>query len=132
MDRLTGIELLKRVNEIDAHFKPGPPWRDLGKVVTECGYSRVDKEGSIVPVYGEFHEAYADARMFQLTFAKELSESTEDPQELFTAFAYVREETFFLDDLVEQLRMLGIDYIFELREEIQEDELARCSSPDHI
>jgi hypothetical protein len=132
MDRLTGFELLKRVNEIDAHFNPGPPWHDTGKVITECGYSRVDKEGNIVPVYGEFHEAYEDARMFQLTFTKELSESTEDPQELFTAFAYVREETLFLDDLVEQLRMLGIDYIFELREEILEDELARCSSPDDL
>jgi len=132
MDRLTGFELLKRTKEIDAHFKPGPPWLGKEKVVKECGYSRVDGEGNAIPEYGSFHEAYEDARIFQLMFAKELSESTEDPHELFTAFSYVREETLFLDDLIEQLRMFGIDYIFELRDEILEDELARCSSPDDL
>jgi hypothetical protein len=130
--RKVGFDLLARVGELDSEFVSGPPWTGKERIIVDCGYSRVAKEGSIVPEFGVFHEAYEDARMFQLTFAKELSESTEDPQELFTAFSYVREETFFLDDLVEQLRMFGIDYIFELREEILEDELARCSSPDDL
>ncbi len=130
--RKVGFDLLAIVSKFAPQFVSGPPWKGKESIIVDCGYSRVDKDGSIVPIYGEFHEAYEDARMFQLTFAKELSESTEDPQELFTAFSYVREETFLLDDLVEQLRMFGIDYIFELREEILEDELARCSSPDDL
>ena len=130
--RKVGFDLLARVGELDSQFVSGPPWKGKESIIVDCGYSRVDKEGSIVPEFCVFHEAYEDVIMFQLMFTKELSESTEDPQELFTAFSYVREETLFLDDLIEQLRMLGIDYIFELREEILEDELERCSSPDDL
>ena len=130
--RKVGFDLLARVGELDSEFVSGPPWTGKESIIVDCGYSRVDREGNAITEYGSFHEAYEDARMFRLMFAKELSESTEDPQELFTAFSYVREETLFLDDLVEQLRMFGIDYIFELREEILEDELARCSSPDDL
>jgi len=126
---LTGFHLLDKVASLDKYFISGAPWKGKEEVVIQCGYIRSESTGTIKPKFGEFHEAYEDARMFREMFAKELRESTEDPQEVFQAFSYVREESLFLDDVVEQIRALGIDYIFELREEILEHELANCSDP---
>ena len=120
------------VESLQQDFVPGVPWKGKEDLVTACGYSRVDGTGKTVPEYGAFHEAYEDARMFSEMFAEELSEATEDPQELFSAFFYVREETLFVDDVEEYVRTYGIDSILERREEILEDELRRCSDPDDL
>lgn len=132
MTRRIGFELLKKVRELDPDFQPGPPWTEKETIVVECGYSRTARNSKLIPQFGEFHEAYEDARLFQEIFSEELEDSSEDPQELFCAFTYVREETLFLDDLIEQLRAFGIDYIIELQDEIMEYEVRCCSGPEDI
>lgn len=118
----TGIELLAKVESIDSKFVSGPPWNGKEETVIKCGYTRKNAAGILVPRYIEFHEAYEDARIFCELFEKELRESIEDPQRLFAAFSCVRDQTFFLDELVQQIRMLGINYILELEDEIMQEE----------
>ena len=132
MTRRIGFELLKKARELDPNFQPGPPWTEKESIVVECGYSRADSNSKLIPQFGEFHEAYEDSRLFQEIFSEELKDSSEDPQELFCAFTYVREETLILDDLIEQLRAFGINYIIELQDEIMEYEVRRCSGPEDI
>lgn len=126
---LTGFELLAKVESIDKEFESGAPWKGKGDTVIKCGYTREYAEGKLVPQYSEFHEAYEDARIFREIFEEELRESTKDPQELFHAFSDIRNATFYLSEIIEQLRAFGIDYIFELRDEIWEEEAERCLGP---
>jgi hypothetical protein len=126
-ERLRGFVLLNRVHSLDPTFESGAPWRGKEQVVIQCGYARKDSKGTPVPQYGDFHEAFEDATIFQEMFAEGLRGSSEDPQELFEAFFSVREETFFLDEVIEQLKTFGIDYILELRNEFRTYESERCT-----
>jgi len=127
--KLTGFNLLEKIRSIDKDFASGPPWKGKEGIIIQCGYKKEDGLGGIAPQYGAFHEAYEDARLFRDGFAEELREASEDPQELFEAFFYVREESWDLDGLEEHIRMNGIDSVLELREEILEDEMERCQEP---
>lgn len=126
---LIGFELLAKVSSFDKEFVSGPPWEGKGEIVIACGYAS-EYQCRLIPLTEELHEAYEDARLFREIFSEELSETTEDPQELYLAFIYVREQTFFLQEVVEQLHIFGIDYIYELREEFWLQETERCTDPE--
>jgi hypothetical protein len=94
--RSIGFDLLVKVASIDKDFICGAPWEGKENVVIQCGYIRLENIGPIKPQFGEFHEAYEDALKFREMLANELRESTQDPQKIFHAFSYVREESIFL------------------------------------
>jgi hypothetical protein len=121
--RLTGYNLLEQVATLDPDFISGSPWRGKEPIVEQCGYCSEGSDGVPKAEYGNFHEAYEDARIFRDRYGDAVNDLSHSPQDLFEAFMYIFHE-FPTVDVEAHVATHGLDSVIELAEELREYELA--------
>jgi hypothetical protein len=123
--RLKGFDLLLKVESLEKDFISGAPWKGKEKALEATGYVDHAADGTCKYSYGDFHEAYEDARIFRERYGDEAARTEHDPQHLFNAFMYACEQ-WETAEVEAHVALHGIESALDLEEEFQDLELRYC------